>query len=37
MLRNLLKMIINELYYRELKMYQYNTVWECPEEVRIEN
>ena len=34
MLRNLFKIIINELYDRELKMYAYNSIWEIPVEVK---
>ena len=29
----LFKVIIDELYSRELKMYQYNTIWEIPVKV----
>ena len=34
MLRTLFKMIMNELYHGELKMYQYNTIWEIPVEIK---
>lgn len=34
MLRNLFRMIITELYERDLKMYAYNSVWEIPVEVK---
>lgn len=33
-LKTLFYLIIDELYNRELKMYEYNTIWECPVEIK---